>query len=113
MYTAATALAACSTSTTDNKPDEQISVSYGVGTVRAECLDWLLVVGRGHLEGTLKVPIAHYNAHHPHRAPFCEDAECLRWLRYPAPPTGVAAWPTATVRVDAGQVWWVRGPAHL
>jgi putative transposase len=23
-----------------------------VGTVRAECLDWLLVVGRGHLERT-------------------------------------------------------------
>jgi hypothetical protein len=46
-------------------------------------------------------------------APFCEDAECLRWLRYPPPPTGAAAWPTATVRVDAGQVWWVRGPARL
>jgi putative transposase len=68
MYAAATALAACSTSTTDNKPHEQISAPYGVGTDRAECLDWLLVVGRGHLERTLKVSIAHYNTHHPHRA---------------------------------------------
>jgi hypothetical protein len=39
-----------------------------VGTVRAECLDWSLVVGRGHLERTLKVYIAHDNAHRPHRA---------------------------------------------
>jgi transposase InsO family protein len=26
-----------------------------VGTVRAECLDWLLIVGRGHLEQVLRV----------------------------------------------------------
>jgi putative transposase len=38
------------------------------GTVRAECLDWLLVVDRGHLERTLKVHIAHDNTHRPHRA---------------------------------------------
>jgi hypothetical protein len=39
-----------------------------VQTVRAECLDWLLVVGRGHLERTLKVYVAHYNTHRPRRA---------------------------------------------
>jgi len=39
-----------------------------VGTVRAECLDWLLLVGRGHLERVLRVYIQHYNRHHPHRA---------------------------------------------
>jgi putative transposase len=39
-----------------------------VGTVGAECLDWLLVVGRGHLERARKAYIAHYNAHRPHRA---------------------------------------------
>jgi transposase InsO family protein len=37
-------------------------------TVRAECLDWLLLVGRGHLEQILRVYAAHYNAHRPHRA---------------------------------------------
>jgi putative transposase len=39
-----------------------------VGTVRAECLDWLLIVGRGHLEQVLRVYIQHYNRHRPHRA---------------------------------------------
>jgi transposase InsO family protein len=39
-----------------------------VRTVRAECLDWLLVVGRGHLEQILRVYIQHYNRHRPHRA---------------------------------------------
>jgi putative transposase len=39
-----------------------------VGTVRAECLDWLLIVGRGHLEQVLRVYVGHYNRHRPHRA---------------------------------------------
>jgi transposase InsO family protein len=39
-----------------------------VQTVRAECLDWLLIVSRGHLERVLRVYVAHYNAHRPHRA---------------------------------------------
>jgi putative transposase len=39
-----------------------------VRTVRAECLDWLLLVGRGHLEQVLRVCVQHYNAHRPHRA---------------------------------------------
>jgi putative transposase len=37
-------------------------------TVRAECLDWLLIVGRGHLEQVLRIYVQHYNAHRPHRA---------------------------------------------
>ena len=37
-------------------------------TVRAECLDWLLIVGRGHFEQVLRVNLEHYNAHRPHRA---------------------------------------------
>jgi putative transposase len=39
-----------------------------VRTVRAECLDWLLVLGRAHLEEILRVYAEHYNAHRPHRA---------------------------------------------
>ena len=39
-----------------------------VGTVRAECLDWLLIVGRGHLEQVLRIYIQHDNRHRPHRA---------------------------------------------
>jgi putative transposase len=49
-------------------PNANAYAERWVGTVRAECLDWLPVVGREHLERTLKVYIAHYNAHRPHRA---------------------------------------------
>jgi transposase InsO family protein len=39
-----------------------------VRTVRAECLDWLLVVNRRHLERVLRVFADHYNTHRPHRS---------------------------------------------
>jgi putative transposase len=39
-----------------------------VRTVRTECLDWLLIVSRGHLEQVLRVYVRHYNGHRPHRA---------------------------------------------
>jgi transposase InsO family protein len=39
-----------------------------VRTVRAECLDWLLIVGRRQLEHVLRTYTAHYNAERPHRA---------------------------------------------
>ncbi|HEY6706299.1 MAG TPA: hypothetical protein VJB61_01745 [Actinomycetota bacterium] len=51
--------------------------------MRAECLDWLLIVGRGHLEQVLRIYVEHDNAHRPHRA--------LR-LEPPDPPVG----PTVT-----------------
>jgi putative transposase len=38
-----------------------------VRTVRAECLDWLLILGRRHLESVLRVYTAHYNRERPHR----------------------------------------------
>ena len=38
-----------------------------VGTVRRECLDWILVVGRSQLERILKIYVEHYNGHRPHR----------------------------------------------
>jgi putative transposase len=39
-----------------------------VRTVRAECLDWLLIIGRRHLESVLRIYTAHYNRERPHRA---------------------------------------------
>jgi putative transposase len=39
-----------------------------VGTLRRECLDPILIFGRGHLESCLRVYIEHYNGHRPHRA---------------------------------------------
>jgi putative transposase len=38
-----------------------------VRTVRTECLDWMLVLGRRHLERVLRTYIAHYNEARPHR----------------------------------------------
>ena len=51
-----------------------------VRTVRAECLDWLLIVGCGHLEQVLRVYVGHYNEYRPHRA--------LK-LEAPDPPAGL------------------------
>jgi len=39
-----------------------------VSTVRRECLDWLLILNRHHLEHVLGVFVDHYNAHRPHRS---------------------------------------------
>jgi len=39
-----------------------------VRTVRAECLDWLLLLNRRHLERVLRVYVDHYNRERPHRA---------------------------------------------
>jgi transposase InsO family protein len=38
-----------------------------VRTVRAECLDWLLIIGRRHLEHVLRTYTTHYNRERPHR----------------------------------------------
>jgi putative transposase len=38
-----------------------------VRTVRRECLDWTLVLGRPHLERVLREYVAHYNAKRQHR----------------------------------------------
>jgi transposase InsO family protein len=39
-----------------------------VRTVRAECLDWLLIHNRRHLERVLHIYVDHYNRERPHRA---------------------------------------------
>ena len=39
-----------------------------VRTARAECLDWLLILNRRHLEHVLRVYADHYNRERPHRA---------------------------------------------
>jgi putative transposase len=49
-------------------PNANAYAERWVGTVRAECLDWLLIVGRGHLAQVLRVYVQHYTRHRPHRA---------------------------------------------
>jgi transposase InsO family protein len=39
-----------------------------VRTARAECLDWILILSRRHLERVLGRDVSHYNAERPHRA---------------------------------------------
>jgi transposase InsO family protein len=39
-----------------------------VGTIRRECLDRLLILGRHHLEVVLAEYVDHYNGHRPHRS---------------------------------------------
>ena len=63
-----------------------------VRTVRAECLDWLLIVSRGHLEKVVRVYVQHFNRHRPHRALGLQPPDPLSNLpsgariRRPSPP---------------------------
>jgi putative transposase len=49
-------------------PKARAHAERWVGTVRRECLDRILIVGRRHLQRVLAVHVAHYNEHRPHRA---------------------------------------------
>jgi putative transposase len=61
-------------------PNANAYAERWVQTVRAECLDWLLIVGREHLQRVLRVYVDHYNRHRPYRA---------LGLRPPHPPAPV------------------------
>ena len=39
-----------------------------IATIRAECLDWTLILGRRQLDQTLRIYAEHYNRQRPHRA---------------------------------------------
>ena len=49
-------------------PDANAFAGRWVRTVRADCLDRILILGRRHLEQVLRVYRRHYNEHRPHRA---------------------------------------------
>jgi hypothetical protein len=49
-------------------PNANASAERFVGTVRRDCLDWLLIARRRQLERVLRVYVDHYNRHRPHRA---------------------------------------------
>jgi putative transposase len=67
-------------------PNANAFAERWVRTIRADCLDRLLILGRRHLEHVLRVYRRHYNEHRPHRA--------LQLLppnaRDPTPPTAAA-----------------------
>jgi putative transposase len=66
-----------------------------VRTVRTECLDWMLILGRRHLERVLRVYVAHYNQARP-----IEASNCGRPSRAPIG----AASPTRRPRVRTHRV---------
>jgi putative transposase len=49
-------------------PNANASAERWVRTVRSDCLDRILILGRRHLEHVLRVYRRHYNEHRPHRA---------------------------------------------
>ena len=49
-------------------PRANASAERWVGTVRRECLDWVLILGQKHLEQVLREYVTHYNTARPHRA---------------------------------------------
>jgi putative transposase len=49
-------------------PNANAHAERWVRTVRSECLDRMLVLGKRHLEQLLRVYVAHYNRHRPHRS---------------------------------------------
>jgi putative transposase len=49
-------------------PNAIAHVERWVGSVRRECLDRLLIVGRRQLEHVLRIYVQHYNGSRPHRA---------------------------------------------
>jgi transposase InsO family protein len=49
-------------------PNANAYMERWVGTVRRECLDRLLILGRRQLEHVLRIHVTHYNRQRPHRA---------------------------------------------
>jgi len=49
-------------------PNANAHAERVIATIRAECLDWTLILGRGHLDRTLRTYVEHYNRGRPHRA---------------------------------------------
>jgi putative transposase len=49
-------------------PKANAVAERGVRSVRSECLDHSLIVGRRHLEQVLRAYVAHFNAERPHRS---------------------------------------------
>jgi len=49
-------------------PNANAFAERWVGTIRRDCLDWLLITSRSQLERVLRVYVEHYNTHRPHRA---------------------------------------------
>jgi putative transposase len=74
-------------------PNANAHMERWVGTVRRECLDRLLILGRRQLEYVLRVYVTHYNRQRPHRALDLKSPDTSRPLSVaatcPPQPLGV------------------------
>ena len=67
-------------------PNANAYAERWVGSVRRECLDRLLIVGRRQLEHVLHTDVDHYNGHRPHRGLGLVPPQPRPALRLVAPP---------------------------
>lgn len=68
-------------------PRANATAERWVRTVKEECLDWLLITGRRHLEAVLRTYVDHYNHARPHRGlelAIPEPNEAVSELAHPA-----------------------------
>ena len=75
-------------------PNANAFAERWVSTVRAECLDWILIRGRRHLERVLGIYVRHYNEGRPHRS---------RGLRAPVAPAPVLKGRSQVAPLDQGE----------
>jgi putative transposase len=81
-------------------PNANAYAERWVRTVRADCLDHLLIFGRRQLERVLRVYVRHYNGHRPHRALGLK------------PPDRALEAPTAAYPLDVGRHDLLGGLIH-
>jgi hypothetical protein len=58
-------------------PNANVFAERWVETLRAECLDWLLIGVPRHLDRVLRIYAQHYNRRRPHRGLALQVPECL------------------------------------
>jgi transposase InsO family protein len=58
-------------------PNANAFAERWIETLRAECLDWLLILGPRHLDRILRIYVQHYNRRRPHRGLELQVPESL------------------------------------
>jgi transposase InsO family protein len=58
-------------------PNANAFAERWIETIRAECLDWLLILGPRHLDRILRIYVQHYNRRRPHRGLGLQVPESL------------------------------------
>jgi hypothetical protein len=66
-------------------PNANAHAERVIETMRAECLDWTLILGRRHLDRTLRTDAEHYNRGRPHRALGLASPLAEAWVPVPVP----------------------------